>query len=80
MLAVPYRKRPLLAADTLGQGMGLLGAYSAGLAVPFLLAAWAVDSFLEWFQKFRRKLPWVVKVSGALRALTPEGLLDRLQG
>ena len=78
--------------------MALLGAYSAGLAVPFLLAAWAVDSFLEWFQKFRKYLPWVMRISGALlvvvgvllvtgqftrlagalRLLTPEGLLNRL--
>jgi cytochrome c-type biogenesis protein len=54
------------AADTLGRGMALLGAYSAGLAVPFLLAAWAVDGFLAWFQRFRRYLPWVMRASGAL--------------
>jgi cytochrome c-type biogenesis protein len=54
------------ASDTLGRGMALLGAYSAGLAVPFLLAAWAVDGFLAWFQRFRRYLPWVMRASGAL--------------
>jgi cytochrome c-type biogenesis protein len=54
------------AADTLGRGLTLLGAYSAGLAVPFLAAAWAVDGFLEWFQKFRRYLPWVMRISGIL--------------
>ncbi len=54
------------AADTFGRGMLLLGAYSAGLAVPFLLAAWAVDRFLAWFQKFRPYLPWVMRVSGLL--------------
>lgn len=57
------------ASDTLGRGLALLGAYSAGLAVPFLLAAWAVDGFLEWFQRFRRYLPWVMRVSGALLVL-----------
>ena len=46
--------------------MTLLGAYSAGLAVPFLIAAWAVDRFVLWFQRFRRYLPWVMKLSGAL--------------
>lgn len=61
------------AADTLGRGMALLGAYSAGLAVPFLLAAWAVDGFLAWFQRFRRYLPWVMRASGAL--LVVVGLL-----
>ena len=45
------------ASDTLGRGMALLGAYSAGLAVPFLMAAWAVDRFVAWFQRFRRYLP-----------------------
>jgi cytochrome c-type biogenesis protein len=61
------------ASDTLGRGMALLGAYSAGLAVPFLLAAWAVDGFLAWFQRFRRYLPWVMRASGAL--LVVVGLL-----
>lgn len=54
------------ATETFGRGMLLLGAYSAGLAVPFLLAAWAVDRFLGWFQKFRPYLPWVMRASGVL--------------
>ena len=41
-------------------------SYSAGLAVPFLIAAVALDAFLDWFQRFRRYLPWVMRVSGAL--------------
>jgi cytochrome c-type biogenesis protein len=57
------------AADTLGRGLTLLGAYSAGLAVPFLLAAWAVEGFLEWFKKFRPYLPWVMRISGLLLIL-----------
>jgi cytochrome c-type biogenesis protein len=61
------------ASETLGRGMLLLGAYSLGLAVPFLLAAWAVDGFLAWFQKFRRFLPWVMRLSGVLLILV--GLL-----
>jgi cytochrome c-type biogenesis protein len=61
----------MLAADEadLQRGMVLLGAYSAGLAIPFLLAAWAVESFLEWFQRFRRYLPWVQRVGGVLLIL-----------
>lgn len=50
----------------LGRGMLLLAVYSAGLAVPFLIAAVAVESFLDWFQRFRRFLPWVMRLSGAL--------------
>jgi cytochrome c-type biogenesis protein len=48
------------------RGMLLLAVYSAGLALPFLLAAVAVDSFLDWFQRFRRYLPWVMRISGVL--------------
>lgn len=52
--------------SSLSRGMLLLGAYSLGLAVPFLVAAYAVESFLGWFQRFRRYLPWVQRVSGVL--------------
>jgi cytochrome c-type biogenesis protein len=48
------------------RGMQLLAAYSAGLALPFLIAAVAIDSFLDWFQRFRRFLPWVMRVSGVM--------------
>jgi cytochrome c-type biogenesis protein len=51
------------------RGMLLLAVYSAGLALPFLLAAIAVDSFLGWFQRFRRFLPWVMRLSGLLLIL-----------
>lgn len=72
------------ATDTVSKGMLLLGAYSAGLAVPFLLAAWAVEGFLEWFQKFRRYLPWVMRISGALLVfvgiLLVSGQFTRLAG
>jgi cytochrome c-type biogenesis protein len=52
--------------EELSRGMLLLGAYSMGLAVPFLLAALAVDRFRDWFQRFRRWLPWVQRASGVL--------------
>jgi cytochrome c-type biogenesis protein len=53
-------------SDSVGRGMLLLGVYSAGLAVPFLVAALAVERFLDWFQRFRRFLPWVMRLSGVL--------------
>lgn len=56
-------------SDDVSRGMLLLGVYSAGLAVPFLLAAVAVDRFLDWFQRFRRYIPWVMRVSGVLLIL-----------
>jgi cytochrome c-type biogenesis protein len=61
------------ASDSLGRGLLLLLAYSLGLAVPFLLAAWAVDRFLDWFQRFRPFLPWVMRATGIL--LVAVGLL-----
>jgi len=51
---------------SLGRGLELLAWYSAGLGLPFLLAAVALEGFLEWFQRFRRYLPWVMRVSGVL--------------
>jgi len=50
----------------LSQGIALLFAYSLGLAIPFLLAALATDSFLRWSQGFKRYLAMVEKVSGVL--------------
>jgi len=54
---------------SLGEGMLLLGAYSLGLAVPFLVAAVAVERFLGWFQRFRRFIPLTTKLSGAVLIL-----------
>jgi cytochrome c-type biogenesis protein len=48
------------------RGMLLLAVYSAGLALPFLIAAVAVESFLDWFQRFRRFLPLVMRISGVM--------------
>lgn len=60
------------AAD-LKKGMLLLFTYSMGLAVPFLVAAFAVDWFMKTFQKFKRYMGYVQKVAGAL--LIAVGLL-----
>lgn len=57
----------------LSKGVLLLTMYSAGLALPFILAALALDRFFNWFQRFRRYLPWVLRVSGILLILV--GLL-----
>jgi cytochrome c-type biogenesis protein len=56
-------------SSDVSRGMLLLGVYSAGLALPFLIAAAALESFLNWFQRFRRFLPWVMRVSGILLIL-----------
>ncbi|HVM42235.1 MAG TPA: cytochrome c biogenesis protein CcdA [Gemmatimonadales bacterium] len=57
----------------LGEGLRLLAAYSLGLAIPFLVAAWALEAFLRWFQRFRRYVRWVEIVAGVL--LVAVGLL-----
>jgi cytochrome c-type biogenesis protein len=54
------------AQETLWTGVGLLSVYSLGLAVPFLLAALALDRFLQAFKGFRRWMPVLEKVSGVM--------------
>lgn len=53
-------------SETFWSGVGLLFVYSAGLAVPFLLSALALDRFLQGFRRFRGVLSWVERLSGAL--------------
>ncbi|MBI4539522.1 MAG: cytochrome c biogenesis protein CcdA [Gemmatimonadetes bacterium] len=48
------------------QGVGLLAAYSAGLALPFLLTALGLNAFLGAFARFRRFLPTLQVASGVL--------------
>lgn len=50
----------------LTQGVLLLLAYSLGLAIPFLLAALAVERFIEWFRKFRRFIPLTTRIAGGI--------------
>jgi len=50
----------------LSRGIILLTVYSLGLAIPFLLAALATDSFLRWSQNFKQHLAVVEKISGLL--------------
>jgi cytochrome c-type biogenesis protein len=56
-----------------GRGMLLLTAYSLGLAVPFLVAALAVERFITFFQRFRAHMVWVSRAAGVL--LIAVGLL-----
>lgn len=65
---------PILAAvlvlaansQTIPRGILLLGVYSAGLAVPFLVTALGISRFLRFYQRFRRHLNTVEVLSGAL--------------
>jgi len=52
------------ARDTAGEGAMLLAVYSAGLGVPFVLAALFVEPFLDFLQKFKRHMGLVEKAMG----------------
>jgi cytochrome c-type biogenesis protein len=57
------------AQASVGHGAVLLTAYSAGLALPFVVTALALDRFLAWFQRFRPYLVWVERTAGTLLIL-----------
>jgi len=59
--------------ETAYEGAALLGVYSLGLGVPFLLAGIAIGPFLTFFQGFRKHLGTIEKIMGVLLVLT--GLL-----
>jgi cytochrome c-type biogenesis protein len=46
-------------------GLLLLGAYSVGLGIPFLLSAIAINSFFHFFSKFKRYIE-IVHIGGGL--------------
>ena len=54
------------ATDTVARGVVLLAAYSAGLAIPFLVTALGLGQFLRFYQRFRRYLHAVEVFSGGL--------------
>lgn len=51
---------------SMGEGIGLLAVYSAGLAIPFLLSTLLLGAFLSAFVHLRPFLPWVSRASGLL--------------
>ena len=54
------------ASDTVARGILLLAVYSAGLAIPFLLAALGLSQFLQFYKNFRKYLHVVEILSGVL--------------
>jgi cytochrome c-type biogenesis protein len=54
------------ASDTITRGVFLLAAYSAGLAIPFLLTALGLSQFLRFYQRFRKHLQTLEILSGVL--------------
>jgi cytochrome c-type biogenesis protein len=69
---------PILAAilavaasrETVAKGAGLLAVYSAGLGIPFLIAAFAIEPFAAFLARFKRHLALVEHAMGALMVLT----------
>lgn len=56
--------------ESVSAGASLLLAYSAGLGVPFILAAVAIRPFLSFMNKFKRHLGTMEKIMGLLLVLT----------
>lgn len=52
--------------ETVGRGIGLLIAYSAGLGLPFLVSAVALGSFLRFFKRYRPFIPVMERGAGVL--------------
>jgi cytochrome c-type biogenesis protein len=54
------------ASAEVGRGIFLLASYAAGLALPFFLSALAVNSFVQFSQRFRRYIHAVHVIGGVL--------------
>jgi cytochrome c-type biogenesis protein len=69
---------PILAAilslagseESVGRGAALLAVYSAGLGVPFLLAAFAMRPFVGVLKRMRSRMHLIEKLMGAFLVLT----------
>jgi cytochrome c-type biogenesis protein len=79
---------PILAAilavaasrETVTKGATLLAVYSAGLGIPFLLAAFAIEPCAAFIAHFKRHLETVEKAMGALLVLTGIAFLTGFVG
>lgn len=56
--------------DSAAQGAGLLAAYSAGLGIPFLLAALFAGQFVRLSRRLRSGFAYIEKAMGVLLVLT----------
>jgi cytochrome c-type biogenesis protein len=58
------------ATDSVVQGAGLLAAYSAGIGIPFLIAALAARPFIAAIRRYRNGVVIAEKATGVLLVLT----------
>src|SRR6201994_2009651 len=63
------------AEATVAKGAGLLAVYSAGLGIPFLIAAFMVERFSALFSRMKRHLATVERAMGILMIVTGIGFL-----
>lgn len=63
------------AEATVAKGAGLLAVYSAGLGIPFLIAAFMVEQFSSLFMRMKRHLANVERAMGMLMIVTGIGFL-----
>src|SRR3979490_1456691 len=63
------------AEATVTRGAGLLAVYSAGLGIPFLLAAFMIEQFSSLFARMKRHLSKVEHAMGVLMVITGIGFL-----
>ena len=63
------------AEATVTKGAGLLAIYSAGLGIPFLIAAFMVEQFAVLFSRMKRHLANVERAMGVLMIVTGIGFL-----
>jgi cytochrome c-type biogenesis protein len=63
------------AEATVTKGAGLLAVYSAGLGIPFLIAAFMVEQFSSLFSRMKRHLASVERAMGVLLVITGVGFL-----
>jgi cytochrome c-type biogenesis protein len=63
------------AEATVTKGAGLLAVYSAGLGIPFLIAAFMVEQFSSLFARMKRHLVTVERAMGVLMVITGIGFL-----
>ena len=79
---------PILAAilavaaskETVAKGAWLLAVYSAGLGIPFIIAALAVEPCAAFIAHFKRHLELVEKTMGGLLVLTGIAFLTGFVG
>ncbi|HSU69311.1 MAG TPA: cytochrome c biogenesis protein CcdA [Tepidisphaeraceae bacterium] len=63
------------AEATVTKGAGLLAVYSAGLGIPFLLAAFMIEQFSNLFARMKGHLANVERAMGVLMVITGIGFL-----